>query len=257
MPPRFAVKPATVADIRAALSDGFADLRRRPALSLMFGLVYAVIGAALLSGLTILDQIWIVIAAGVGFPLVAPFLAAGLYDMSRRFEANQTFSARDIFLGVFRQQRREFGWMAFIVLFVFWMWAYQVRILLAIFLLNHSFYTLDGFLNVVMTTSDGVAFLAVGSVIGAIIATILFSLSVISLPLLLDKDIDFITAMITSFQSVFASPVVMIGWGAMIGALTLAAAAPALLGVIVIFPLLGHTSWHLYKRLITENQSDL
>lgn len=240
-PPRFIIQAATVDDIKAALSAGMADLWRRPMFSLFFGLVYAVNGAALLLGLTVLDQIWIVIAAGVGFPLVAPFLAAGLYEMSRHFSRDEGFSASDIFLSIVRQQRREFSWMAFIVLFIFWMWAYQVRILLAIFLLNHSFSDLDGFIQILMT-EDGIAFLAVGSVIGAVIATILFSLMVMSLPLLLDKEADFITAMITSVQTVQKSPVVMIGWGAVIGALTLAAAAPALLGVIIIFPLLGHTS---------------
>ena len=160
-PARFEIRTATTRDIHRALVSGYADLGKRPALSLFFGLVYALIGAALLAGLTILDQIWIVIAAGVGFPIVAPFLAAGLYEMSRRIGEGDSFTTSDILLVIVRQQRREFSWMAFIVLFVFWMWAYQVRILLAIFLLNHPFHSLDGFVDVLLTTGDGVAFLIV------------------------------------------------------------------------------------------------
>jgi len=76
---------------------------------------------------------------------------------------------------------------------------------------------------------------------------------VIAMPLLLDKEVDFVTAMITSVRTVLASPVVMLGWGAAVGALTLLAIAPGLVGVIFVFPFLGHTTWHLYERLVSEN----
>jgi len=123
-PVRVEVGVATVADVRAAFRAGLADFTRRPALSLFFGLVFAVFGGVLLAGLVVFEKVWVLIAVGVGFPLVAPFLAAGLYEMSRRLGSGEAFSARDILLVVFNQQRREFGWMALVVLFVFWMWAY-------------------------------------------------------------------------------------------------------------------------------------
>lgn len=91
----------------------------------------------------------------------------------------------------------------------------------------------------------------VGSVVGAALATLLFSLTVMAMPLLMDKEVDFVTAMITSVQTVRKSPAVMLGWGVAVGALTLVAVAPALLGVIVVFPVLGHASWHLYERLVS------
>lgn len=103
--------------------------------------------------------------------------------------------------------------MAFNVLFVFWMCAYQVRILLAIFLLHKPILSFDGLLSMMFITSDGISFLLVGPVVGAVLAMILFYITVISMPLLLDKDIDFVTAMITSVQSVVKSPVVMLSWG--------------------------------------------
>lgn len=246
------VAPASVADIRAALAAGIRDLLARPLLSLFFGLVYALFGAGMLAALLVFEQLWIAIAVGVGFPLVAPFLAAGLYEMSRRLSRGEPFSATDIFLVIFRQQRREFGWMSFVVLFVFWIWAYQVRIVLAITLSYHSFSSLDNLVAAVFTTLDGAVFLAIGSLIGAFLSTVLFSITVISMPLLLDREVDFVTAMITSVKTVLASPVVMLGWGATIGALTLAAVAPVFLGMIVVFPILGHATWHLYERLISR-----
>lgn len=243
---------ATSADIKAAVQAGLDDIRARPVLSLFFGLVYAVIGVALMLGLMVFDQIWVAISAGVGFPLVAPFLAAGLYEMSRRRARGESYTAQDIFLVIFNQRRRDFGWMAFVVLFVFWIWAYQVRVLFAIFLQNQPVRSMESFFEILLTTADGLGFLAVGSIVGAVLSTILFSLTVIAMPLLLDRNIDFVTAMITSVKTVQKSPVVMLGWGAGVGAITLIAVAPALLGIIVIFPILGHASWHLYERLISS-----
>jgi len=130
-----------------------------------------------------------------------------------------------------------------------------VRLWLAIFLQNQATQSLERLAPVVFSTPEGWLFIAVGSVSGAVLASILFSLTVIAMPLLMDKDIDFITAMITSIKSVTNSPAVMLGWGAVVGALTLVAIAPALLGVIVIFPILGHASWHLYGRLVRETPS--
>jgi len=251
-PVRLEAGVATFGDVSHALRAGLRDVTKRPALSLFFGLVYALFGAVLISGLMVFEQVWIVIAMGVGFPLVAPFLAAGLYEMSRRLKRAEPFTASDIFLVVFRQQRREFGWMALVVLFAFWLWAYQVRLMLALFLQHQATRSFEELVTIVFTTSDGALFLGVGSCVGAVLATLLFSLTVIAMPLLMDKDIDFVTAMITSVKTVQRSPLVMLGWGAVIGALTLIAVAPAFLGVIVVFPVLGHATWHLYERLVSE-----
>ncbi len=249
-PPRPQCRAAIFEDIRIAVKAGIGDFMSRPALSLLLGFLFALFGAILIAGLTVFDQIWIAIAAGVGFPFVAPFLAAGFYEMSRRIQEGQAFGVMDIILVILRQQRREFGWMSFVILFVFWIWAYQIRLLLAIILFNTFYGSLSELAVVIVTTQEGVVFLAIGSIIGAALSTALFSITVIAMPLLLEREVDFITAMITSVQAVLKSPVVMLGWGATIGALTLLAVAPALLGVIVIFPILGHATWHFYGRLM-------
>lgn len=251
-PIRLDVRAANVEDIKLAFRAGLRDLTKRPLLSLFFGLTYAFFGVLLIAGLTIFDQIWLVVAAGVGFPLAAPFLAAGLYEMSRRIQRGEPFAASDIFLVIFRQRKREFGWMSFVVLFVLWIWAYQIRLIFALTLPSHGFGSLEIFIGNLFTTVDGALFLGIGTLVGGVLAAVLYTITVIAMPLLLDKNVDFVTAMITSMKTVHSSPVVMLSWGAVVGALTLLAIAPLFLGIIFIFPLLGHTTWHLYERLVSE-----
>jgi uncharacterized membrane protein len=132
------------------------------------------------------------------------------------------------------------------------MWMYQARFLMALFFgLNASFVTLQQFITVVLTTNEGLLFLLVGNIIGAVLSLILFSLTVVSFPLLLDRDdVDFVTAMITSVRAVVMSPVPMIGWAAVVVMLLIISALPFFLGLLVTLPVLGHTTWHLYRRIV-------
>jgi uncharacterized membrane protein len=126
-----------------------------------------------------------------------------------------------------------------------------VRFLTALFLgLNASFSSLQQFITQVLTTNEGLVFLMVGNLFGAALAAILFSLTVVSFPLLLERDLDFVTAMITSVRSVVTSPVPMLGWAAVITVLLIIAALPFFLGLVIVLPVLGHTTWHLYRRIV-------
>ena len=147
--------------------------------------------------------------------------------------------------------RTEIGWMAFVTVFVMLMWMYQVRLLMALLLgVNASFASFGQFITVVLTTPAGLLFLAIGHLDGAVLSLVLFSLTVVSFPLLLDREVDFITAMITSVRAVAASPGPMIGWAAAIVVLLIVSALPAFLGLIVTLPVLGHATWHLYRRIV-------
>ena len=253
----FKLRPLEFADIREALKQGGRDFKRRPLLSMFFGMIMALFGMIFLAGLLIYDQIWMMVPAGVGFPLVAPFLAAGLYEMSRRYQRGEDFGWGSILAVVFKQQRREFGWMAFVMLFVFWVWIYQVRLLLALFLQWTSFSSLEGMIGILTTTTNGLLFLSVGTVVGAILATVLFSITVIAMPLLLDEEIDFVSAMILSVKTVTSNPRVMLGWGIIIAALTFLAILPLFAGIVIVLPIFGHATWHLYKRaLIKTNPTE-
>ena len=159
---------------------------------------------------------------------------------------------RDIWLTM--RSRGEIGWMAFVTLFIFIVWMYQVRLLIALFLgVNTSFSSLQEFIVTVLTTSEGLIFLLIGNMIGAALALILFSLTVVSFPLLLDRDVDFVTAMITSVRAVVASPGPMIGWAAIIAVLLVVSCLPFFLGLLVTLPVLGHTTWHLYRRVVAPS----
>lgn len=247
------VRQISVGDIKLAFSAGMKDFSRRPLLSMFFGLVYAAFGVVLVLGFTVFDSIWMTLPAAVGFPLVAPFVAVGLYEMSRRMKRKEDFSWHEIFLVIFRQQQREFGWMSFVVLFVFWIWIYQARLLLALFLQWQSFSSLDNFIDVITTTQNGILFITIGTLVGAVLATVLFSLTVISMPLLLDKEIDFISAMILSVKAVHTNPLIMLSWGVAIAILIFLALVPAFLGIIFVLPILGHVTWHLYQSVIDDS----
>jgi uncharacterized membrane protein len=148
------------------------------------------------------------------------------------------------------QRKREMGWMAFVTLFVLWVWFYQFRTLLVIILQDSSFSDLDGFLNTVFFTSEGWTFLAIGTCVGGFLSAVLFSVTVVAMPMLLDREIDFISAMLTSIQVVRENPLVMLLWAAIITVTMLLSMVPAFLGLIFTLPILGHTTWHLYQRAV-------
>ncbi|MFN3688969.1 DUF2189 domain-containing protein [Salinarimonas sp.] len=248
--PEPVVRAITHDDVRAALSEGLSDFRAAPAYGLFFGAVYAA-GGILLVLLTAYSGMgYLAYPLAAGFALIGPFVAVGLYEVSRRRDAGEPLGWRPILGVVFSQSRRELGWMAFVTLFIMIIWLYQVRLLLAIFLGFQSFASLGEFLTVVFTTPEGLMFLFVGNIVGAVLSAALFSLTVVSFPLLLDRDVDFITAMITSVKAVIAAPVPMLGWAAFIVASLVVATVPFFLGLLIVLPALGHATWRLYKRAV-------
>jgi uncharacterized membrane protein len=243
------VRRITAADIAEALGQGLRDFQAAPLYGLAFGALYAGGGIAILLSLTAFGMIYLAYPLAAGFALLGPFVAIGLYEVSRQREAGQKPSIRGIWSTI--RARGELGWMAFVTLFVFVIWMYQVRLLIALLLgLNASFSSLQEFITVVLTTNEGLLFLAIGNAVGAALSLILFSLTVVSFPLLLDRDVDFVTAMITSVRAVVMSPGPMIGWAAVIVVLLVVSAIPYFLGLLVTLPVLGHATWHLYRRIV-------
>ena len=243
------VRRITAADVVEALGRGLRDFQARPFYGLLFGALYAGGGIFIVLSVTALGMVYLAYPLAAGFALIGPFVAIGLYEVSRQREAGEPPSLGRIW-GTMRS-RSEIGWMAFVTLFVFIIWMYQARLLVALFLgLNASFPSIQQFIAVVLTTTEGLTFLMIGNLIGAALALILFSLTVVSFPLLLDRDVDFITAMITSVRAVVTSPGPMIGWAAIVVILLIVSALPFFLGLLVTLPVLGHTTWHLYRRVV-------
>jgi len=244
------VNKVTADDITASLKAGFSDFLARPFMSGFFGLFYAVFGLLFVWTLVWLKMVWMIIPAVIAFPLVAPFAAAGLYEMSRRLQKGESFGWSEILTVMANQRKREMGWMAFVTLFILWVWFYQFRTVLVIVLKDSSFSDLSGFFDTVLFTAPGWTFLAIGSCVGAFLSAVLFSVTVVAMPMLLDREVDFISAMLTSLRVVQENPVVMLGWAAIISVTMLLSLVPAFLGLIFTLPILGHTTWHLYQRAL-------
>jgi uncharacterized membrane protein len=243
------VRRISASDIAEALAEGLRDFQAAPFYGLLFGAIYAAGGLAILFSIVALGMSYLAYPLAAGFALLGPFVAAGLYEVSRQREIGGTPSLSGIWSAI--RSHGEIGWMAFVTLFIFVLWMYQVRFLMALFLgLNATFSSLQQFITVVLTTNEGLLFLLVGNLVGAALSLILFSLTVVSFPLLLDRDVDFVTAMITSVRAVATSPVPMIGWAAIIVMLLILSALPFFLGLLVTLPVLGHATWHLYRRVV-------
>ena len=243
------VRRIAASDIAEALGQGLRDFQAQPLYGLAFGALYAAGGIIILLCLTAFGMVYLAYPLAAGFALIGPFIAIGLYEVSRRRETGEPISIRAVWLTV--TSRSEIGWMALVTLFIFVIWMYQVRLLIALLIgLNASFSSLHEFISVVLTTNEGLVFLVIGNAVGAALSLVLFSLTVVSFPLLLEREVDFITAMITSVRSVVMSPLPMIGWAAVIVVLLMISALPYFLGLVVTLPVLGHATWHLYRRIV-------
>jgi uncharacterized membrane protein len=243
------VRKVAAGDIAEALIRGLRDFQAYPLYGLVLGGLYAAGGTIIVLCLTAFGMVYFAYPLAAGFALIGPFVAIGLYEISRRRESGEKISVAAIWSAV--RGRSEIGWMAFVSLFFFVVWMYQVRLLIALLLgLNASFSSLREFVTVVLTTDEGRLFLLIGNFEGAVLSLILFALTVVSFPLLLERDVDFVTAMVTSVRAVVASPGPMIGWAALIVVLLIVSVIPWFLGLLVTLPVLGHTTWHLYRRIV-------
>lgn len=248
-PARVTVMQADMSDLRAALAAGWADFLRAPSYGAFFSVVYVLGGWGILAALSAHGQIWWTIPAMAGFPILGPFIACGLYEVSRRLEAGEALVAREVVGVVWRQKDRQIPSMAAVVVIFFLFWNFVSHITFALFLGTATLTNVSSSLAV-FATPEGLAMLGFGTVLGAGIAFLLFSLTVVSLPLLMDREVDFITAMLTSMRCVTASPLVMLGWGGLIALGLGLGMLTGFLGLLVILPLFGHASWHLYRRLV-------
>ncbi|OYX41776.1 MAG: hypothetical protein B7Z02_14295 [Rhodobacterales bacterium 32-67-9] len=243
------VRHVALSDIGAVLRAGFADFLKAPAFGLFFSAIYVAGGVIIYLVYAAAGQEWWLIPVIVGFPILAPFAAVGLYEVSRRIEAGEPLVWREVLGVVFSQKDRQIPSMAMVILLMFMFWVFVAHTIFALFM------GLSAMTNV--TTSlmllfegNGPIMLLVGSAIGAGFAAVLFSITVAGLPLLLDREVDFVSAMILSVKSVLANVGPMFVWGIVIAALLFLGMLPLFLGLFLVLPVLGHATWHMYRKLL-------
>ena len=239
----------TLHELYASLRAGWWDFKRAPAFGLFFSAVYVLAGLGLVT-FGAGTVAWTLMIS-LGFPLVAPFAAVGLYEVSRRLENGELLEWRGILGVVARERRRQIPWMGAIIVIYFLFWTFLAHMIFALFMgltvMTNATTSLD-----IYFTQTGMTMAAVELAVGGVFAFVLYSLTVVSLPLLLEKEIDFITAMILSFSTVKANFPVMAVWAFVIAALLCVGMLPFFLGLLVVLPVLGHATWHLYRRALYQ-----
>ncbi len=237
----------TLGDIGHALKAGLADFRKAPQFGLFFSSVY-VLGGIILVWLGAGTVEW-TFAMTLGFPLVAPFAAVGLYEVSRRIERKGAMDWYKILSVVKSEKDRQIPWMGAIILIYFLFWSFLAHMIFALFMGLSVMRNVSSSYEVFLT-ANGLTMIGVELAVGAVLAFILFALTVTSLPHLLEKEVDFVTAMLLSMQVVKENPLVMLVWASIVAGLTVAAMVPMFLGLLIVMPVLGHATWHLYKRAL-------
>ena len=239
--------------IGGSLRAGWRDFMRAPGYGLFFSAFYVLGGLVLTAVAAASGQEWWLMPFIVGFPLVAPFAAVGLYEVSRRLEAGEPLIWREVMGTVFAQKDRQLPSMAMVVLLMFMFWVFVAHTTFALFMGVSALTNVTSSPEMLLQ-GRGLIMLLVGTLIGAGFAAVLFSFTVVGLPLLLDREVDFITAIITSIKAVMLNPVVLAVWGLVIAAILLAGMLPLFLGLFIALPVLGHASWHMYRQLMPDDE---
>ena len=249
-----AIRSITVDDITASLREGADDFRAMPGFGMAIGAVFAAGGIAMLWLAWSLDMVVLVFPMLAGFALVGPFAAMGLYEASRRRDAGQTVQLSDIFAVRRATTSVNIFFLGFILMFALFVW---LRVALLIFALFYglSGVTLEALLYDVFSTTRGFTFLLVGNAVGAAFAFVVFSITVVSFPYMLERDVDPVTAVALSVSAVAKNFMPLAGWALFIGVALAVSWAPFFLGLIVVLPVLGHATWRLYRRMIVHPEA--
>ncbi|WP_324826861.1 DUF2189 domain-containing protein [Qipengyuania zhejiangensis] len=245
--------PATVArdlsaaDLRRALSAGWSDFLAHPVYGLFFASIYVAAGLFLMLALFRWGEAVWLIPAAAGFPLIAPFTAVGLYEVSRRREAGLALSWSGVLGALGGRGDQQVVMMGGIVFVAFGFWLMVAHGIFAVFVVESG----AGSESLAfLATPSGMAMLGVGSVAGGLMALAFYAITVVSLPMLVDREVDFLTAIIVSLAAFRSNRGVLLLWAGVIAVVLALAMVPMFLGLLVALPVLGHATWHLYRRIV-------
>jgi uncharacterized membrane protein len=235
------------------LAAGWRDLKTNPASSLTYGISICLLSLAFVWTLVGFGRDYILFPALAGFLIVAPFLAIGLYEKSRAISEGQ-----EITLATMVKVRASAGaqifFLGLLLCLLLLLWTRAAVLIWALFFGITPFPGLDAIVGTLLGTAVGWAMLIVGTAVGGLFAAFAFAISVFAIPMLLDRRMDALTAMSTSLKLVWNNIRPMVAWGAMVIILFAFCVATAFVGMIIIFPLLGHATWHAYRAVAREEE---
>src|SRR6201995_760522 len=239
-----------LSDLHDALRLGWEDFKEVPTHAVILCLIYPVLGLALARAVLGYSVLPLLFPLAAGFALLGPFAALGLYELSRRRELGERASAWDA-LVVFSSP--SFGAMLGLGTLLFALFVVWIATAQAIYVAAFGYEAAAGipdFAKRVLTTSQGWWLIVVGCGVGFLFALVALCISVVSFPLMLDRHASAADAMLTSLQVVMRNPVPMAAWGLIVAMLLVIGSLPFFLGLAIVIPLLGHATWHLYRKVI-------
>jgi len=245
-----AVRRITPADLKAVLRQGFEDFGAYRTDVIFLCLLYPIVGLVLARMIWGYGMVPLLFPLASGFALIAPFFAVGLYEMSRRREAGRNNGWADAFGVATSPALGSIMALGLLLLALFVLWLGAAHIIWLLTLGPEPPVSLQAFAQDVLTTRAGWTMAIVGVAVGFVFALAVLVLSVVSFPLLLDRDVGVGTAIATSVKVVRENPGTMALWGLIVAGLLLLGSIPLLLGLAIVFPVLGHATWHLYRKVL-------
>ena len=248
-----AVRRIGPSDLWDALRKGMADVGATRDDVLFIGLIYPLAGLVLARLAFSLDLLPLLFPLASGFAIIGPFAAVGLYELSRRREQGMHVRWLDAF-GVFRSPAiGSILGLGAVLLTLFFVWLGVAWEIYLATLGGAAPQTVGAFERSLFTTGGGWTMIGAGIGVGFLFAVLAFAIGVVSFPLLLDRDVGMMTAIRTSLRAVGANLGTMILWGATVAGLLVLGSLPALVGLIFVMPVLGHASWHLYRKVVGDD----
>ena len=245
-----AVHKIGVADLRDAFSKGVADFNAVPTHFLFLGVIYPIITLVIARVYAGYDILPLVFPLLTGYTLIGPLAATGIYELSRRREQGLDCTWWHVF-DVFRSPSiRSIALLGLMLMIIYFAWLGTAQAIYTWFFGTAVPASLMDFVVQVFTTRPGWALIIIGSGAGFIFATVVFTLSVVSFPLLIDRNASPLAAMQTSIRAVVANPLIMGIWGFFIAAILVVGSLPFFFGLAVVLPVIGHASWHLYRKVV-------
>lgn len=231
------------------LTAGWRDLVRARGISLAYGVCFAAVSGLITFGLWYWDRLQYLPPLAAGFMLVGPFLAVGLYEVSRRLELGERPRLKHA-LGAIGRAPTRLTFLGVLLMLALLFWIRLAFLLFALFMGTGKVPAPDALMSLLLFTPRGLGLLVMGTLIGAVLAAIVFAVSVVSLPMVMEREVDAITAILTSLRAVRRNWKAMLLWAWLVAAITAVGLATFYVGLVILFPLLGHASWHAYRALV-------